>query len=67
MFHNPYARYPVPRALLPEATHWFNDDGEMTCKAYYETSVLWSVTRIQNDTDPMPTLEDFKLGSEAEA
>ena len=67
VFHNPYAQYPVRRALLPEATHWFDNDGEMTCEAHYETSVLWSVTKIQNDTDRMPTLEDFKPGSEAEA
>lgn len=66
VFHNPNARYPVPRALLPEATHWFDKDGEMTCEAHYETSVLWSVTKMQNDTDRMPTLEDFKPGPEIE-
>ena len=66
VFHNPYARHPVPRALLSEATHWFDDDGDITCEAHYETSVLWSKTIIQNDTDRMPTLEDFEPGSEAE-
>ena len=56
VFHNPYARHPVPRALLPEATHWFADNGEMICEAHYETSVLWSVTKIQDASDRMPTL-----------
>ena len=67
VLHNPYARYPVPRALLREATHWFDEEGEMTCEAHYETSVLWSQTMIGKDTDRMPTLEDFEVGSEAEA
>ena len=67
VLHNPYARYPVPRALLPEATHWFDEEGEITCEAHYETSVLWSQTMIRKDTDRMPTLEDFEVGSEAEA
>jgi hypothetical protein len=29
VFHNPFARYPVPFELLPEATHWFDKDGEI--------------------------------------
>jgi hypothetical protein len=31
VFHNPYARHPVPHELLPEATHWFEHDGEKIC------------------------------------
>jgi hypothetical protein len=64
VFHNPYARNPIPLELLREATHWFkNDDGEMICEAYYETSILWSMSQILNDTDPIPTLEDLLEGS----
>lgn len=59
VFHNPHAQHPVPRSLLPEAMHWFEKDGEMICEAHYQTSVLWSQTLIQNDTDQMPTLEGF--------
>lgn len=66
IFHNPLARYPVPRELLPEATHWFDVGGEILCEAYYETSVLWSRTMIQKDVDRMPTTEDFMKGSEVE-
>jgi hypothetical protein len=58
VFHNPHAQHPLPRALLPEATHWFEAAGEVICEAHYETSVLWSKTLIQNDSDPMPTLGD---------
>lgn len=67
VFHNPFAQHPVPRAILPEATHWFDVNGEIVCEAYYETSVLWSKTLIQKDTDRMPTIEDFGPESEVEA
>jgi hypothetical protein len=43
---------------VPEATHWFEVEGEIVCEAHYETSVLWSKTLIQNDSDPMPTLSN---------
>lgn len=57
VFHNPHARHPLPRALMPEATHWLEIDGELVCRSHYETGVLWSRTLIQKDTDPMPTYE----------
>jgi hypothetical protein len=53
------ARYPVPFELVPEATHWFDKDGEMSCSAIYEHSVLWSQTLILNQEDRIPRLEDF--------
>jgi hypothetical protein len=28
VFHNPFGRHPVLFALLPEATHWFDLEGE---------------------------------------
>jgi len=59
VFHNPHARYPVPFELLPEATHWFDNDGEQMCSSFYETSILWSRTLISDADKPAPTLEDF--------
>jgi hypothetical protein len=59
VFHNPHAKHPVSFELLPEATHWFDQAGEMMCRAANEHAILWSQTRIQNDTDPAPQLEDF--------
>lgn len=66
VFHNPHARHPLPKALIPEATHWFERDGETICESFYETSVLWSQTRIQNLDDRVPTLEDFLPAGEVE-
>jgi len=67
VFHNPHARHPVPHELLPEATHWFEDDGEMLCSGGYEHSILWSQTRILNEEDRVPRLGDFVPQSEPEA
>lgn len=68
VFHNPFARYPMSRELLPEATHWFEHDGELICSAVYEHSVLWSQTYIQNVQDPAPQLENsFPPRSDVEA
>ena len=61
IFHNPFALHQLPPTLLPEATHWFHAGGEVVCKSHYETSVLWSRTLIQNDTDPMPRVRDLKV------
>jgi hypothetical protein len=59
IFHNPFALHPVPFELLPEATHWFVEEGEKVCRSFYETSILWSQTRIQNASDPPLRLEDL--------
>lgn len=64
VFHNPFARYAWPEALLPETTHWVEQNGEKVCRAFYETSILWSHTRIQKEEDPMPTLKDFQPDSQ---
>jgi hypothetical protein len=56
IFHNPYAKHPFSRLLLPEATHWFDADH---VEAYYETFVLSSRTVIQNDNDPLPSLDEL--------
>lgn len=66
VFHNPYARYALPRSLVPEAQHWFERDGEMICEAHYETSILWSQTRVLNNSDPVPTIEEILAANSAE-
>jgi len=65
-FHNPFARHSFPRTLLPEATHWFYAGDEIICESHYQTSVLWSRTLIQNDSDPIPTLRNPKLPIESD-
>jgi hypothetical protein len=67
VFHNPFARYPLPHALLPEVTHWFKRDGEVVCSAVYEHSVLWSQTRILNDSEPGLVLQEFLPQANPEA
>ncbi len=59
MFHNPFARHPVPFELLPEATHWFEQEREKICRSAYATSILWSQTLITDLDKPAPRLEDF--------
>jgi len=66
VFHNPHARHPLPKALIPEATHWFERGGETICESFYETSILWSQTRILNRDDRVPTLDDFLPKTENE-
>lgn len=59
VFHNPHARHPIPFDLLPEATHWFEQDGEWLCSSAYEVSILWSRTWITSTDKPALTLDDF--------
>lgn len=66
VFHNPHARHSLPRELIPEAQHWFERNGEIVCEAHYETSILWSTTRIFNSSDPIPTLEQILAAGESE-
>jgi hypothetical protein len=66
VFHNSHAKHPVPFELLPEATHWFDQDGEMMCRTVHEREILWSQTRILKDSDPVPRVEDFTADSNAE-
>jgi hypothetical protein len=47
VFHNPGARHPLDFDLIPGATHWFEKDGVVQCAAYWECSVLSSVTRVR--------------------
>jgi len=57
VFHNPFAKHPLPRGLMPEAAHWVMQDGELVCQPHYETAILWSKTLIQKDDAPVPTYE----------
>lgn len=57
VFHNPFARHPLPTELLPEASHWLEVDGAMDCRHYYDTDILWSHSLIMAADDPMPTYE----------
>jgi hypothetical protein len=59
VFHNPFAKHPLPFELMPEATHWFDHEGEIICASHYEHSILWSRTLIQNESDPPFRLEDI--------
>ena len=66
VFHNPFARFPVPFDLLPEAMHWFDYDGERVCKSFYAYSILWSQTLITDKDQPEPRLEDFVATPDSE-
>lgn len=66
VFHNPFAMKPLPFELLPEATHWFDQDGERVCRSFYETSILSSQTFIQDEGKPLLRLENLLPASEPE-
>ena len=59
VFHNPFATHPMPFELLPEATHWFELDGERICRSIYATSILWSQTLVQDADQHLLTLEEI--------
>jgi hypothetical protein len=59
VFHNPYARYPIPNELLPEATHWRMMNGEVACSAFYESSILRSRTLVLPLDAPVPSIEQL--------
>lgn len=64
VFHNPFAHHPASFELLPEAQHWFLEDGEWQCASVYERSILWSQTRITPADEPAPTLQEWVDASE---
>jgi len=47
VFHNPMATHPIDFELLPGATHWFEDHGEVVCSTIWKNSVLSSVTNLK--------------------
>ncbi len=46
IFHNPMATHPIDFELLPGATHWFEEGGEIVCSTIWKNSVLTFVTRL---------------------
>jgi hypothetical protein len=46
VYHNPLATRPIDFDLLPGATHWFKQDGEIVCTTIWEWSVMSSVTHL---------------------
>ncbi len=66
VFHNPFARHPIPDTLLPEATHWRMINGEVICRAFYEKSILRSRTLILKGSDPVPTIADILKSNESD-
>jgi hypothetical protein len=46
VYHNPLATYPIDFDLLPGATHWFEQNGEIRCATPWEWTVLASVTQL---------------------
>lgn len=46
VFHNPFAAHPLPHDLLPEAMHWFDQDGEIMSSTIYPRSILASMTEV---------------------
>ena len=50
VFHNPMATHPIDFDLIPGATHWFEENDELMCSAYWECSVLSSMTHLKIET-----------------
>jgi hypothetical protein len=46
VYHNPLAASPIAFDLLPGATHWFEQDGELLCSTIWEHQVLSSITHL---------------------
>jgi hypothetical protein len=64
VFHNPFAQFPFPNELLPEATHWRKVDDEIVCRSFFEMSVLKSITLVMDESLPMPSLEKLMTSVE---
>jgi hypothetical protein len=58
VFHNPLALHPIADSMLPELTHWREVNGEIACRAFFETSVLKSHTLVLKASDPVPDVAE---------
>lgn len=58
VFHNPLARHRIPDEMFPEVTHWREFNGEIICRAFFETSVLKSHTLVLKASDPIPDVAE---------
>ncbi len=50
-YHNPLARHPIPFDLIPGASHWVEEGGEIICHTIWENLVLSSVTHLRPNDD----------------
>jgi hypothetical protein len=50
VFHNPLAACPLAMDMLPFATHWFEQDGEVVCQTIWAKTVLSSMTELRSNT-----------------
>lgn len=50
-YHNPLATHPIPFDLIPGATHWVEEGGEIICHTIWENLVLSSVTHLRPKDD----------------
>jgi hypothetical protein len=46
VYHNPFALNPIPRSLLPGATHFFDKNGEIVFESMWENRILASATML---------------------
>jgi hypothetical protein len=46
VYHNPLAAHPLAFDLLPGATHWFEQNGEILCSTMWQWSDIASVTML---------------------
>ena len=44
--------------MFPEVTHWREVNGEIECRAFFETSVLKSHTLVLKASDPVPDVAE---------
>jgi hypothetical protein len=58
VFHNPLALHPISDKMFPELTHWREINGEIECRAFFETSVLKSHTLVLKASDPVPDVAE---------
>ncbi|MDP3379494.1 MAG: hypothetical protein Q8S53_14105, partial [Brevundimonas sp.] len=59
VFHNPFARHPVPHALLSESTYWFEHDGDRVCRSRYETRSCGRRPTSRTPTSPRHASKTF--------
>jgi hypothetical protein len=65
VYHNPFAKHPIPNALFPESTHWRMIDGEVLCSAFYEKSILRSWTLVLPESAPVPSIDKILTAGES--
>ncbi len=59
VFHNPFARNPMSRKLLREATQWFYENGEIVCESFHAPAIIRSRTFTHDLTNKPRYLEEL--------